>query len=629
MIDWKVRVDRDGDGRAETEVSALVRRFEYEQEGRGERVGLTFDVDLMDLDGTLAADGLDGNRVQMWGVYPGAGAGAQGADLAGTAWESGGYTWTKWNGGNNGFVYDGEEYKPVGTDGSDAVYVVDWGSNGLQRFGCKVKRDGADLGLVLGGVNVWQLLRLEFGATGTVLVSTYFGWPTTRRRGDALSNGIEYWIDVVVERGEVRVYTTPLESGAAQTHDMRENLAWTIPSSFTMGNYVGLWHKAKTTTGYIADFGGARCLFHGVVGKVRRRGLDTVLECHDELRDLEDVRVHYALENPPFSSRASNLLNAIFGLAGLSSNYRRLYTGGLQLYYRRPLVLWSFPTRAAALRVAREAGEWLVIDGRGYVVTLPSYEVDLSDTLAADFADTPGYLELERQVDKVPARTGRVEVNYFQLDNTGAQQYWELDSAIGIDANSSVTILAETVDYYALFNLRTPTANTDYKGNSSYGGTGTDRTSNLTVTIDTTEFVGRGCVVKVDNSRSSTVYLTELRLWTNRSYEEKAPVAALAGTAGPVLDELKCYFLDNFEAAQSVADRLALRQRAGAEVELTLPLWTEENKGLAVRAEVGDRFSIPGVDDGLTGRFVVRKVRITWAEGDGRVEYWADARASS
>lgn len=628
MVDWKVRVDRDGDGRAEADVSALVRRFYYEQEGRGDGVGLKFDVDLIDLDGTLAADGLDGHGVQMWGVFPGAGSGAAGANLSGTAWESGGYTWTKWNSGNNGFVYDGDNYRPVGTDGSDAYYVVDWGSSSVQRLGCRVRRQGSDIGIVLGGVNTWQLLRVEFGATSTILTSTYFGWPTTRRRGDPLTNGVEYWVEVVLERGEVRLYTTPLESGGSQSHDMRDNLTWAIPSNFTVGKYVGLWHKAKATTGYLGGFGGSRAMFRGVVGKVRRRGFETVLECHDELRDLADVRVNYARESGGIQ-RSDNLLDSVLTLGGFSSNHRRLYGAGVDLYHRRPIVLWNLPTRAGALRVAREAGEWLVIDGRGYIVTLPSYEVDTGDGLVADFADNPGYLEYEREVDTVPARAGLVEVNYFQLDNTGAQQYWELETPIGIGANGSIQLLAETVDYYAVFNLRTPTANTDYKGNSNYGGTGTDRTSNLTVTIDTTTFEGRGCVVNVTNSRNSTVYLTELRLWTNRSYEEKAPVAALAGTTGPVLRELKCYFLDNFEAAQSVADRLAQRNRAGAEVALSLPLWTEANKALAVRAEVGDRFSIPDIGTGLTARFLVRQVRITWAEGDGKVEYALDARASS
>jgi hypothetical protein len=68
------------------------------------------------------------------------------------------------------------------------------------------------------------------------------------------------------------------------------------------------------------------------------------------------------------------------------------------------------------------------------------------------------------------------------------------------------------VDYpgfVGLAALTTPVATTDYLGNTSANGSGTDRTSSLTVTVTD---LGAGARIQIDNAHASTVYLAKFRL---------------------------------------------------------------------------------------------------------------------
>ena len=378
----------------------------------------------------------------------------------------------------------------------------------------------------------------------------------------------------------------------------------------------------------MSGFGAWRSALRGRVGKVGREGDYTVLYCADYFKDVGEMALFWGDEKLRLK-RASDLINSFLTLGGWHWGRRDLAQGRTIVGYRA-LVAWDVTVKALVGEAAREGGQWVYIDGRGYVVLADSYEADIDDLAVADFTDGRKYLEADRQVELVRAVLGRVEVRYLTATRVGFGEWWTLTGAMGIEANSAIEFIAEARAYYGVFDVRDPVA-LDYTANSRRDGSGVDKAGSLMVTVTTDEFSGQGCVVNVNNRDSDTVYLTALVLKADSLFEEQSPVIALEGGVGMGLVlEVVARFIDYFEAAAELADDLLVRHRAGAEVQISLPLLTPNNLALAGRAEVGDRFVIPGVMDGLDGRFLVRRLRILWEGGEGvEATYWLDARAGS
>lgn len=619
-IDWKVRIDLDGDNRAETDVSALVRRVELEQDGRPGRFGVGLSLKLLDLTGDVWRGGWEGRLVQAWAGYPLAGLGPVGMDVAGRAWESGeGMAWSKWNTDQAAWNYGVDGL--AGTGSGEALYVAEVeGRN--QRLAFRVNRLGT-LGAILGGSNRFTYLRVRFSNTGTFLEGVVFGFPVTIRRGDALVQGRDYWVEIVVSGNTVVVYTTDLEEedGGGQ----RVNLEGDV-SAYTLGDYVGLWHMGGNT-GTISEFGVWRGVFHGQVGAVRQLGDDTVLECVDYFRDVGEAVLFWGRETARNLS-AQNLLNSFLTIGGWDARHRRLVGGGT-VAAQGPLVLWGDTLRDAVVAVVREAGQWVFVDGRGSLVTLAGYEIprNVIPRVDADFTVAGTYLELDRVVVRRGAVDGRVEVRYATHEQQGTGEWWALTGSIPVPAGDAVEILAESQTLYGVFDVAAPLAG-QYAGNLSSTGRSTDKTAELTVTVHVDEFYGQGCVVRIANADSRTVFLTALTLRAGKRYQERDPIIVLHGEGGHGARRvLRGLFLDNYDSAVTAAEALAAEGRAGAEVKLSLPLITDNNLRLAVGLEVGNVVGIGGVGDRLETRFLVRRLRVVWETGGELLaEYWCEAR---
>ena len=112
--------------------------------------------------------------------------------------------------------------------------------------------------------------------------------------------------------------------------------------------------------------------------------------------------------------------------------------------------------------------------------------------------------------------------------NNGAQTAWTLTEKPQFLANETKDFLAESKDYDVVAGQVTPAENTDYDANTAQDSSGTDISSELTVTHpNTTDYNGKGTLIRVKFGATAG-YLTLLKLRTLNALTYDAPVLVLA-----------------------------------------------------------------------------------------------------
>ena len=645
---WRIWADWDADGvwgEANEDLTPDVTRLRW-QWGRdlsSERAApARLDLDLLNAGHQYSppnaasplADGLQAGR-RLWAqfAYPYDDFSLEnGLDPAGEKLPVGKeFSWAKQNLGGNGFQAVNGALQAVTGGFEDALYTVDLGDPDC-CLGLHYRR-GSDAGggLVLRLIDPFDYLRVRFAAGGTVLEHVVFGWPSHLRTGDALAEGVNYFIEVELHGASIRLFATDLDAGSVERKEI-------LDGGGNAGNLTaphhGLWHNGSAATDHWSHFGGWRSFFYGrvesIVPNPGQGEKSCRLTARDDLRRLESLRLYNLVAGA--NLRSGDLVNQVLTWAGFPAGSRQLDRGRV-LLSNGPRAVWRTTARQALDAVQEEEDGFLYIDGMGFLRLEDSGHRQAGPhtapraTLRTAKDDSP-YLSGLTWEDGSEGLENQVGFRYRRLESQGLQEIWRLREVAAIPAGATREFLAESRAYDAVDRVRTPVAVTDYAANSAADGSGTDLTSSVTVTlVDREKFQGRGRLVRVVNGHATaTAYLTLLKLRADRAYAYSEPTIYQAGDAasqdahGLRSREIDCRFIDNYAAARAGAEaRLSRRKNRQPRLRLTLPNGDGKNLMQLVHRRLSDRVRVSYPDMGIDQDFYIEQMELEAVAGAGEV----------
>ena len=579
-------------------------------------------------------------------------AGGDGAALAGRQPPVGeGRSWTKETFGSSEIVRAGNQNgnwaRPSAGTG-EAVYTLDWKeADARLGFIYRCSSSGGS-GVALRFVNQWDYLRVRFTSTGTLLEDITWGFATTLRKGDALAAGTNYYIELELHGGSVRLLATDLDGGTAERKEI-------LDGGGNAGNLSatrhGLWHDGSSAAASDrwAEFGGWRSLCCGSLetiapGYDRQLGEICRLAVRDDLALLEKIPLFQLLSGRNLTSGV--IANRILTWSGFNANHRQL-DGGATLVATEPRALWGLSAARALAHLQREEAGRIYQDGNGYLRLEAAGHrrqgphATARATLEDGPASGPYFSRLEQAAGNGQVE-GAVTFRYHQSENKGLQEIWRLRDKAAIPAGQSRDFLAESGSYDVVDLLRTPAATTDYAGNSRADGQGSDLTASLTVSLPHAAgsggagYRGKGTLVRVENRHATaTIYLTLLRLRADRAYQDyeptsyRAEVAAAERPAGARSRLVDCRFIDNYAAARQQAEaRLSQRKTPRTRLTLTLPNGGGENLAQITHRALSDRVKVVCPSRGINGDFFIEGIELEATAGSVTARWLVESIAN-
>ncbi len=573
-------------------------------------------------------------------------AGGSGADLSGRAAPVGdGLVWVKETAGRTRLELTGANRVRPASGKEAAIYTLDWGEADAHLGFFYHRASNARSGIVLRLVNQWDYLRVRFGDRSTILEDITWGYPTNLSWGDALTAGIDYFIEVELHGSSVRLFATDLDGGALERKEILNGQANVANLSATKH---GLWHDGTTDeTGEDwadrwGDFGGWRSFFYGALEHLapdqdRELGDICRLRAADELEGLGRTELFNLLSGRDLNS--ADIASRILTWAGFSSSHRRL-DSGRTLVATEPRALWRVSARAALYDLQEEEGGFIYLDGRGYfrLEAAGHRQAGPHATPRATFRDAGSaspYFSQPAWDEGSAGALDAVTFRYRRVGNRGLQEIWRLREAPAIPAGESRDFLAESGGYEVVDGFRPPQAGSDYAAHSRADGSGTDLTSSLRVSLpyasDSGGYQGKGTMVRVQNNHASaTAYVTLLRLradradrysdatsyraegQTGQSAPGRAALERLRTSGGKVSSRsVDCRFIDNYTAAWQGAEAwLARRNRPRARLTLTLPNGDGKNLAQLVHRVLSDRVRVISRAQGINGDFFIEGIAL-------------------
>ena len=534
--------------------------------------------------------------------------------------------WVKQTPGSSALVIQNNQAAPKAGSG-ECIYTLDW-SDPDAHLGATYRRAGnGTSGFALRFTSVWDYLRIRFANSGTVLEKVSFGYPTTLRRGPALTAGVNYFLELELHGNAIRLFATDLDAGTA---DRRQILDGPGNAGNLTAARHGIWHDGTGNADRWADFGGWRSLFYGTITALTptrdpELGAICQLTAADPLAALRDVELFNLLTGRNLNAAA--IANRILTWAGFSPNQRRLDPGPT-LIATEPRALWGSTAANALQTLQVEANANIYADGRGYLRLESAAHRDAAPHTAArdTFRDTGGngpyFAELAG--DKGGEVENAIVFRYRRAENRGLQEIWRLHETAAIPAGATRDFLAETAAYAAVDRIRTPLPPADYAANSQANGSGTNLTANLAVSLPYAAagsggYSGKGTIIRVANRHATaTAYLTLLRLRADRTYRSREPVSSAATDAasqtayGRRAHTLDCRFIDHYAAArQAAASRLARRKDPHPLWTITLPTADPKTRLQIAHRVLSDRIRLVSPQHGINRDFFITAMELT------------------
>ena len=204
----------------------------------------------------------------------------------------------------------------------------------------------------------------------------------------------------------------------------------------------------------------------------------------------------------------------------------------------------------------------------------------------------------------------------------GAQTVWTLKEKPSFAANETKDFLAETKDYDVVAGQLSPLENTDYDANTQQDGSGTDISSELTVTHpNTADYNGKGTLIRVKFDATAG-YLTLLKLRTLNAFNFDDPVLVLAedatskSTYGQRIKSVEARWTREVAVAQATVDsRLARRKDPKTVLNIVVPNGSKANMMLVLHRGFSDRVTVSYGAMGINGDFYVEGHRIIVSQG--------------
>ncbi|MCH7745797.1 MAG: hypothetical protein IIC84_06975 [Chloroflexi bacterium] len=379
------------------------------------------------------------------------------------------------------------------------------------------------------------------------------------------------------------------------------------------------------------NFGGWVSLFYGAIDSIHPRPRLGAQYCYiralDEMERLTSTTLYtYAGSQLPQTSDI--ILGDILNYAAVESSRRQLDTGVTLVPELWSPPIWGVQGIDEIYRLQDEEDGFVYVDGHGYWrlearahrTTAPhtSSKATIKDT---DDGSNPYFSELVWD-DGVNNIENMVFMRMRDATNNGLQVVWTLKEKPSFAANETKDFLGESVDYDVVPGQVGPAENTDYEANTLEDGSGTDISSELTVTHPNTEdFNGKGTLIKVEFGNTAG-YLTLLKLRTLNALTYDDPLLLLAedttskSTYGRRIKSIEARWTREVDVAQATVDnRLARRKDPKTTLNIVVLNGSKSNMMAILQRGFSDRVTVSYSDMGINEDFYIEGHKMTVSEG--------------
>ena len=532
-----------------------------------------------------------------------------------------GFSWTE-NIRNFDIAAGGTGAQTDSTQGNgDCVATVDFGDSDVS-FGCNFSRgsDTADHGgLCLRYSNTTNYLYVRVTGTAVELRKVDAGADSqVASAAHTWGTSTEKFLQVVLHGDSIRVFVDDAEVLDASTSF---NNTATKHGLFCDDEADHIWK----------DFGGWASLFFGAVDSIHprpRRGAQyCYLRALDEMARLTGVTLYtYATATLPQIS--DEILGDMLDYADVAATRRELETGTSLVPDSWSPSIWGVQATDEIHRLQDEEDGFVYVDGHGYWrLEARSHRTSAPHTTAratvkdTDDGTNPYFSELiwDDGADNIE---NWVVVRIRYAKNDGAQTAWTLQEKPSFSANETKEFLAESKSYDVVVGQLTPVENTDYDANTQQDSSGTDISSELTVTHpNTADFNGKGTLIRVKFGATAG-YLTLLKLLTLNALTFDDPVLVLGedvtskSTYGRRIRSIEARWTREAHVAQATVDnRLARRKDPKTVLNIVMLNGSKANLMTMMHRGFSDRVTLSYSDMGISGDFFVEGRRIIVSEG--------------
>ncbi len=430
--------------------------------------------------------------------------------------------------------------------------------------------------------------------------------------------GVQKFLHVVLHGTSIRVFVDDAEvidaSSSFNTTATRHGLYCDDEADHT-------WH----------EFGGWVSLFHGTIDSIHPRPRPGAEYCYvralDEMERLTTVTLYtYATAQLPQTS--DEILGDVLDYADVASGPRQLDTGTSLVPDTWSPPIWGVGATDEIHRLQDEGDGLVYVDGHGYWrLESRSHRTSAPHTSStvtvkdSDDDSNPYFSELvwddgSNNVENV------VFMRIRDGTNQGAQSAWTLKEKPVFSSSETKDFLAESKDYDVVAGQVSPAENTDYDANTAQDGSGTDISSELTVTHpNTDDYNGKGTLIRVTFGATAG-YLTLLKLRTLNAFTFDDPVLVVAedttskSTHGQRIKSIEARWTREVAVAQAtVNSRLARRKDPKTVLNLVVPNGSKANMMTILQRRISDRVTVSYSDMGISGDFFVEGHRIVVDEG--------------
>jgi hypothetical protein len=379
------------------------------------------------------------------------------------------------------------------------------------------------------------------------------------------------------------------------------------------------------------DFGGWVSLFYGTIDSIRPRPRPGAQYCYiralDEMERLTGVTLFtHSFATLPQGS--DEILSGILTYGGVDSARRQLDQGKDLVPSSWTSAIWSVQGTDEIHRLQDEEDGLVYVDGHGfwrlegrshrsgYPHSAPLETIkDTDDGVNPYFSDLAwddGNSNIENMVFM---RVG-------DATDQGAQTVWTLTEKPSFSASETKEFLAESKSYDAMTGLTSPVENTDYDANTAQDGSGSDISSELTVTHpNTSDYHGKGTLIRVTFGATAG-YLTLLKLRSPAAFTFDDRVLLLAEDAtsksahGKRIRSIDALWTREVAVAQATVDnRLSRRKDPKTVLTILVPNGSKANVMLMLQRSFSDRVTVVYSGMGISSDFFIEGHKITVSEG--------------
>jgi len=210
----------------------------------------------------------------------------------------------------------------------------------------------------------------------------------------------------------------------------------------------------------------------------------------------------------------------------------------------------------------------------------------------------------------------RIEATVTTWELQPLAEIWRLETEEVLTAGEVVTYFPEFLDFCNA--ITTPVATTDYTAWTGTGGTGTDKTASLTVSI--TKFA-KGAMLTITNGWSAPLYVNLLRL-RGTLYNSRTKISKVReDTTSQTAYQKRVYKLDGkYLTNATVADAfcvwfLSTHKEPSAEISMTVVNKNAANLTQILSREISDRITVVNTELGLSDDYFIDSMGHTITDG--------------